>query len=343
MELPPEIISSPHTLIIAEAGVNHNGNLEMALKLCDAAKAAGADIVKFQTWKTSSLMLRNTPVPAYQKDAAAPYDSQYAMLEALELPWDAFRHIKAHCITVGIRFLSTPDEEESLDFLVDDLGLDMVKIGSGEVTNLPFLAQVGQKGVEVILSTGMATPGEVATAWQTLQQYGAPKVSLLHCTSNYPAPMEEVNLKAMLSLRERFHATTGYSDHTEGIEVAVAAVALGAEIIEKHLTLDRSLPGPDHRSSIEPDQFKAMVQAIRNIEKALGDGIKRIQPSEAGVRKVVQKRLVARVPIAKGEPFTSANVTAKRAGRGIPASNWLSVEGKPAPRDYMPDECIDQP
>lgn len=329
------------TLIIAEAGVNHNGDLAMALRLCDAARDAGADVVKFQTWKTEALLLSDAPLAEYQQKNTVGYDSQYAMAKALELAFSSFRKIKEHCDTIGIHFLSTPDEEESLDFLADDLGLKTLKIGSGEVANTLFLTQVARKKRDVILSTGMSTLEEVAAAYDTLVTNGAAGVALLHCTSNYPAPYDEVNLNAMQTLREHFKTSVGYSDHTEGIEVAVAAVALGAEIIEKHITLDRSLPGPDHKASVEPRQFKMMSEAIRNVERALGDGEKLLQPSERMIKGVVQKSLVAKVHIRKGELYSLSNVTAKRAGEGIPASDWVLTEGLAAKRDYSPDELID--
>jgi N,N'-diacetyllegionaminate synthase len=296
--------------------------------------------VKFQTWKTEALMVKEAPLADYQKKSGNAWASQYAMAKSLELSQGDFARIKAYCNTIGIRFLSTPDEEESLDFLVDELGMDLIKIGSAEVTNLPFLAKVGRKQRDIILSTGMATMEEVERAFATLIDTGARSISLLHCTSNYPAPIHEVNLKAMVTLRERFAVPVGYSDHTEGTEVAVAAVALGATVIEKHLTLDRSMAGPDHQASVEPETFGRMVTAIRNIEQALGDGIKRIQPSEESTRKVVMKSLVAAAPIRKGEPFTSDNVTTRRAGKGIPASEWTKVENRIAPRDFKPDEPI---
>lgn len=330
------------TLIIAEAGVNHNGDTEIALKLCDAAKDAGADVVKFQTWKTEALLLPDAPLAEYQKRTAGGYDSQFAMAKALELPFSSFRKILEYCNKIGIRFLSTPDDEESLNFLTDELGLDTLKIGSGEVTNILFLTQIARKNRDVILSTGMSTIEEVDTAFNTLMTNGARSVALLHCTSNYPAPFDEVNLRVIGELKRRYNTIVGYSDHTEGIEGAIASVALGADILEKHLTLDRQMDGPDHQASIEPGDFKAMVSAIRNIEKALGSGNKRIEESESLTRKVVQRSLVAKMPISKGELLTEENVTAKRSGKGLPASEWLLVKGKPAIKDYIYNEFIDQ-
>lgn len=334
-----ESITSDGTFIIAEAGVNHNGQLPLAMKLCDAAKAAGADAVKFQTWKTEALLLPDAPLAGYQE--ATGYASQFAMAKALELPYEDFVTIKNHCQTIGIRFLSTPDEIQSLDFLTDVLGLTTIKIGSGEVTNLPFLAAAGAKKRDVILSTGMSDMEEVSAAVSALQRSGARSVSLLHCTSNYPTAMQDVNLTAMCRMRERFQLPTGYSDHTEGIEVAIAAVALGAVIIEKHLTLDRTMSGPDHQASMEPDRFRQMVQAIRNIEMALGDGLKQPRTSELEIKRVVRKCLVTTKPILKGECYSIGNVTAMRAGEGVDASLWEQYQNKPANRDYTAYERID--
>ncbi|HRZ42984.1 MAG TPA: N-acetylneuraminate synthase [Bacteroidales bacterium] len=328
-------------LVIAEAGVNHNGNLDMAFRLCDAAREAGADIVKFQTWKTDALMLREAELAEYQKQNAGFYPSQYEMSKQLEISYEDFRKIRDYCQHTGIRFLSTPDEEESLNFLADDLQMELIKIGSGEITNLLYLSQVGRKGKDVILSTGMADLTEVGTAFRILKDSGARSVILLHCTSNYPTPFWEVNLRAMMTLKDHFGVPVGYSDHTMGIEAAVAAVALGAVVVEKHLTLDRTLPGPDHKASLEPGEFGNMVRAIRNIEKALGDGVKQPQDSERRIRPVVQKSLVAKTTITKGEPFSEENVTAKRAGRGIPASRWPEITGRTAGRSYQPDDLLE--
>lgn len=325
--------------IIAEAGVNHNGQLELALKLCDAAKAAGVDAVKFQTWKTENIVTAQARQAAYQTENTGIEESQYDMLKKLELSYDHFRYIQEYCKKIGIDFLSTPDEEESLAFLVS-LGLPFIKVGSGEVTNIPYLRKIGSHGKPVILSTGMSNLAQVATAYDTLLKAGANGVSLLHCTTNYPCPMEEVNLRAMITLRDAFKCHVGYSDHTMGTEVPVAAVALGAEIIEKHFTLDRTMEGPDHKASLEPCELKLMVQQIRNIENALGDGIKRPNRSEAENAKVVQKSILAKRSIKMGEVLTEENLTVKRAGAGIPASLWDLVVGCYAIQDYMIDEPI---
>ena len=330
-----------HTYIIAEAGVNHNGQLDLALKLCDAAKEAGVDCVKFQTWQTEKIVTRKAEKATYQSenttDAA---ESQFDMLKKLELSYEDFRLVQEHCNKIGIDFLSTPDEEYSLAFLMNELHLPLIKIGSGEVTNIPYLRQMASYHKPIILSTGMATLAQVAMAYDTLIAAGAPMVSLLHCTTNYPCPKNEVNLRAMQTMKEAFKCTVGYSDHTMGTEIPIAAVAMGAEIIEKHFTLDRSMDGPDHKASLEPHELKYMVDCIRNIEVALGDGIKRPNPSEVEISKVVLKSIVAKVPINKGETLTANNMTIKRAGSGIPAAHWDMIVGTKALRDYDIDEPI---
>mgnify|MGYP002624867343 FL=1 len=330
-----------HTYIIAEAGVNHNGRLDLALKLCDAAKEAGVDAVKFQTWKTENIVTANARQAAYQTENTGIEESQFDMLKKLEMSYEHFKLIQEHCHKIGIEFLSTPDEEESLEFLMNELNLPLIKVSSGEVTNLPFLRKMGAYRKPVILSTGMSTMAQSALAYDTLMQAGASGVSVLHCTTNYPCPMDEVNLKAMVTLRNALKCKVGYSDHTMGIEVPVAAVALGAEIIEKHFTLDRTMEGPDHKASLEPDELKLMVQQIRNIEKALGDGVKQPNKSEAENAKVVQKSILARVPIRKGTVLTEELLTVKRAGEGITANHWDIVVGTHATKDYNVDEPIE--
>lgn len=329
------------TYIIAEAGVNHNGSLELALKLCDAAKEAGADAVKFQTWKTEKIVCRNTDTADYQaRNTGNTTETQFDMLKKLELTHQDFHAIQSHCREIGIDFLTTPDEEDSLRFIVEDLHLPLIKIGSGEVTNLHYLKQIASYRLPVILSTGMSTLAQVATAYDTLISAGAPEVILLHCTTNYPCPMDEVNLRAMITLRDSMHCNVGYSDHTLGTEIPVAAVAMGAKVIEKHFTLDCTMPGPDHRASLEPAELKRMVSEIRNVEKALGDGIKRPNRSEIEISKVVQKSIVAKRPIRKGELFSDENLTVKRAGSGLSASAWDMVIGLRADADYHEDEPI---
>lgn len=327
--------------IIAEAGVNHNGNLDMALKLCDAAKEAGVDCVKFQTWKTENICTQSAAMAAYQKEnMQSEAASQFEMLKKLELSYEHFEYIKEYCEKIGIDFLSTPDEEESLDFLMNRLDLRTIKIGSGEVTNIPYLRKIASYGRPVILSTGMSTLAQVAIAYDTLVQAGASDVTLLHCTTNYPCPYDEVNLRAMQTLKSAFNCSVGYSDHTMGIEVPVAAVAMGAEVIEKHFTLDRGMDGPDHKASLEPHELKQMVQSIRNIECSLGDGIKRPNRSEVANAMVVQKSILARCPIKQGDILSEENLTVKRAGNGISSNHWDVVIGTTAKKDYVVDEPI---
>lgn len=330
-----------HTYIIAEAGVNHNGQLNLALKLCDAAKEAGVDCVKFQTWQTEKIVTRKAEKATYQSENTNDAEeSQFDMLKKLELSYEDFRLVQEHCNKIGIDFLSTPDEEYSLAFLMNELHLPLIKIGSGEVTNIPYLRQMASYHKPIILSTGMATLAQVAMAYDTLIAAGASSVSLLHCTTNYPCPKNEVNLRAMLTMKEAFKCPVGYSDHTMGTEIPIAAVAMGAEIIEKHFTLDRNMDGPDHKASLEPHELKYMVDCIRNIEVALGDGIKRPNPSEVKISKVVLKSIVAKVPINKGKTLTANNITIKRAGSGIPAAHWDMIIGTKALHDFDIDEPI---
>lgn len=325
--------------IIAEAGVNHNGQLDLALRLCNAAKEAGVDAVKFQTWKTEIIVTAQARQAAYQTKNTGVEESQFDMLKKLELSYDHFRYIQDYCKKIGIDFLSTPDEEESLKFLVS-LGLPFIKVGSGEVTNIPYLRKIASCGKPVILSTGMSTLAQVAIAYDTLLKAGAPTVSLLHCTTNYPCPYDEVNLRAMQTLKDAFKCQVGYSDHTMGTEIPVAAVAMGAEIIEKHFTLDRTMEGPDHKASLEPAELKMMVEQIRHIEVAMGDGIKRPNKSEAENAKVVQKSILAKRSIKKGEVLKEEMLVAKRAGKGISASLWDNVIGAYAIKDFDIDEPI---
>lgn len=332
-------MTNQHVYIIAEAGVNHNGRLDLALQLCDAAKAAGVDAVKFQTWKTELIITKGTKKAEYQEKNLNNDDDQFTMLKKLELSYDNFQIVKQHCDEIGIQFLSTADETESLDFLVN-LGMPFIKLGSGDITNIPYLRSVAKYGMPVILSTGMANLSQVAIAYDILQEAGAKDISVLHCTTNYPCPMNEVNLRAMLTMKEAFKCRVGYSDHTMGIEVPIAAVAMGAEIIEKHFTLDKNMEGPDHKASLNPEELKAMVSAIRHIEQALGDGIKQPNESEKKISKVVLKRIVASRPIKKGEILSEDNMTVKRSDNGIKASFWDVVAGRIAQKDYSIDEEI---
>lgn len=329
------------TFIIAEAGVNHNGSLEMALKMVDVAAKAGADAIKFQTFKAEKVISVTAPKAKYQKETTGSNESQLEMVKKLELDEAAHVKLYQYCQEKDIQFLSTPFDLESID-LLDHLGLEIFKIPSGEITNLPYLRKLGAMKKRLILSTGMADLGEIEDALDLLAQSGTPleNITVLHCNTEYPTPFEDVNLRAMLTIGHAVGAAVGYSDHTPGIEVAVAAVALGATVIEKHFTLDRNLPGPDHKASLEPDELTAMVQAIRNIEKALGNGIKRPSPGEVKNKLIARKSLVATQPINTGERFGADNITAKRPGTGISPMRWDEVLGQIAQKDYEKDELI---
>lgn len=351
--------------IIAEAGVNHNGSLGMALQLVDAAADAGADAVKFQTFTAERLVRQNAPKAGYQKQTTGTDESQYEMLSRLELPHVAHVALLDRCLERGLDFLSTPFDEESFDFLTDDLGLKTIKLGSGEITNGPMLLRAARKGVSVILSTGMSTLGEVETALSCLAfgyitTDGTPSldaflaaytcaegrvalerhVTLLHCTTEYPAPFEEVNLRSMLTMKHAFALPVGYSDHTEGIAVSVAAAALCASVIEKHFTLDRTLPGPDHKASLEPGELAEMVRSIRQTEAALGSGLKMPSASERMNRTIVRKSLLARYNIALGEPLTADLMEAKRPGDGRSPMEYWSLLGKPSPSEYKVGDAL---
>ncbi len=327
--------------IIAEAGVNHNGALDLALQLIDAAAAAGADAVKFQTFKTEALVGRTAPKADYQKQTTTAEESQFDMLRRLELDPEAHQRLLAHCRKRKIAFLSTPFDLASIDLLLA-LGMEIFKVPSGEITNLPYLRRIGGLGKRVILSTGMANIGEVEAALEILTGAGTPvqDIVLLHCTTEYPAPYGEVNLRAMRTMAEAFGVAVGYSDHTPGIEIPIAAAALGACVIEKHFTLDRSLPGPDHQASLEPAELKAMVQAVRNVERALGSGRKSPAPSEQKNRLVIRKCIVAAQPIRRGEFFSEANLCTRRPAQGLSPMSWDTVLGRPAPRDFAAGEPI---
>lgn len=330
------------TLIIAEAGVNHNGDLVLAKRLIDAAADAGADLVKFQTFNANRLATLSARKADYQTQTTDSEESQHEMLHRLELSTEMHNELIAHCAARNIGFFSTGFDIESVDLLVS-LGQDHFKIPSGEITNLPYLRHIGKFGKAVILSSGMASMGEIEAAIDVLEQEGTPRASMtvLHCTTEYPTHMTEVNLRAMQSIHTAFGVAVGYSDHTSGIEVAIAAVALGASVVEKHFTLDRNLPGPDHKASLEPEELRAMVVAIRNIEVALGDGIKRLTPSEASNKPIARKSLVASQAIRSGEVFSAENITAKRPGTGISPMRWDEIIGRAAPREFAADELID--
>lgn len=330
------------TIIIAEAGVNHNGRYDLALKMVDEAKRAGADYVKFQTAKPELVISTFAPKAEYQKETTGEGESQLDMCRAIHLPLTDYKPLKDYCDKVGIGFMSTPFDLVSIDVL-EPLDMDYYKIPSGEITNLPYLRKIASKGRKVIISTGMCEMEEIEAALQVLEAGGLKRsdILVLHCNTEYPTPMSDVNLRAMLDIRNRMGVEVGYSDHTCGIEVPIAAVALGAKVIEKHFTLDKTMAGPDHKASLEPDELKAMVDAIRNIESALGDGHKRVTESERPNIVVARKSIVASRPIAKGEMLTEENITVKRPGNGISPMLWDRVLGRTAPRDFQYDELIE--
>lgn len=330
------------TVIIAEAGVNHNGDLTTAQRMVDVAAEVGADVFKCQTFSADRLVTRDATMAQYQQRNTGAEESQHAMLSKLELSRSMHEALIEQCQTRRIGFLSAPFDIDSVDLLVG-LGQKRFKIPSGEITNLPYLRHLGRLGHPLILSTGMATLGEIEAAVEVIEAAGTSreKLTVLHCTTDYPAAVEDVNLRAMVTIRDALGVAVGYSDHTLGIEVPIAAVALGAAVIEKHFTLDRNLPGPDHRASLEADEFRAMVVAIRNIEKALGDGIKRPVASEGLNKPIARKSLVAARAIAAGELFSAANVTAKRPGTGISPMSWDEIVGRKAPRPFDTDELIE--
>ena len=332
-----------HTLIIAEAGVNHNGSIELAKKLIDKAAEAGVDIVKFQTFKSEKLVTKTAKQADYQQKnlQGSAGDSQLAMLKKLELSVEDHYVLIEYCKKLGIRFLSTAFDFDSIDFL-HSLNLGVWKIPSGEITNYPYLRKIAQYGEPVILSTGMSEMSDIAASIQVLMKFGLRKdqIIVLHCNTEYPTPFQDVNLEAMDALRKEFGVEVGYSDHTKGIEVPIAAVALGATVIEKHFTLDKNMDGPDHKASLEPDELKAMVSAIRNIEQAIGTGVKTASASEKKNIGVVRKSIVAACPIKKGDTFTEENLTVKRPGTGISPMRWEEVIGKKATKDYEEDELI---
>jgi len=330
------------TLVIAEAGVNHNGDLAIALRLVDAAADAGADVVKFQTFKADRLVTRSAPKAAYQSAATGAAETQHEMIRKLELTEEMHRAILDRCKARGIRFMSSAFDVESLEML-EALGLDTFKVPSGELTNLPYLRRIGSYRKPVILSTGMATLDEVRAALEVLDKAGVPRkaITVLQCTTEYPAAAADVNLRAMQTMKNELGVAVGYSDHTRGIEIPIAAVAFGAAVIEKHFTLDREMPGPDHAASLEPAELKAMVDATRNVEAALGDGVKRPSAAESGNKAAARKSLVASASIRKGEKFTESNIAIKRPGTGVSPMKWDDVIGRVAPRDFLPDELIE--
>ena len=331
------------TLIIAEAGVNHNGDIVKAKALIDKGAEAGVDFVKFQTFKAGNLVTKQAKRAAYQDKNTQDNDSQYEMLKKLELSQAVHQELIDYCAQKGVQFLSTGFDFESLEFLAG-LGITIAKIPSGEITNLPYLRKVATLFPEVILSTGMANISEIKDAIKVLTDNGVSKdkITVLHCNTEYPTPMEDVNLKAMLHIHRELGVPVGYSDHTLGIEVPIAAVALGATVIEKHFTLDKTLPGPDHKASLEPEELKAMVMAIRNVEKAIGgSGLKEVSKSEAKNKPIARKSIVATKTIKKGDLFSVENLTVKRPGTGISPMQWDNVIGKTAKKDFEEDDLIE--
>ena len=328
-------------LIIAEAGVNHNGDINLAKKLIDAAVEAGADLIKFQTFKANNLTTKNAPKSQYQNKTTSENETQYEMLKNLELTKETHNKLIDYCNEKKIGFFSSGFDIESIDFL-NSLGLKMFKIPSGEITNLPYLRHVGSFGKPVILSSGMSTLKEIKEALEVLEFSGVSKdkITVLHCNTEYPTPLEDVNLRAMITIRDSLGVNIGYSDHTSGIEVSIAAAAIGAKVIEKHFTIDRELPGPDHKASLEPLELKQMIRSIRNIEIALGNIEKKPSPSELKNIPIARKSIVAKKKILVGEVLTINNITVKRPGNGISPMDWDKVLGQVAKKNFLKDELI---
>lgn len=326
--------------IIAEAGDNHNGSFDLAVRLVDAAVQAGADCVKFQTFKTEEVISKFAQKAEYQKKMTGADESQFEMVKKLELSFDEFKKLRDYCAEKQIQFLSTPFDLQSVEFL-NTLNLSFWKIPSGEVTNFPYLLAIARTQKPVIMSTGMCEIEEIQTAIDVLRNNGTPKITLLHCNTEYPTPFEDVNLRAMQTMKERFGVEVGYSDHTLGIEVPIAAVALGAMVIEKHFTLDKTMEGPDHKASLEPQELSSMVVSIRNIERAMGNGIKTPSRSELKNLDIARKSIVARRAIKKGDQLSEDNITTKRPGNGISPMRWFDVLGTTAKRDFEEDELIE--
>ena len=326
--------------IIAEAGVNHNGSLELAKKMALVAKECGANAVKYQTAVPELVISRFAPKAEYQKEQTGDAESQLEMVRRLHFDFEGHRQLKEYCDSIGIQYMSAPFDIPSVKFLAS-LKLPVMKVPSGEITNLPYLEAVAETGIPVILSTGMSTLSEIEDAISILANGGCPEITVLHCNTEYPTPYEDANLSAMLELEEQFGLKVGLSDHTSGWECDVAAAVLGAEVIEKHFTLDRNMEGPDHKASLEPADLTAMVQAVRNVEKAFGTGRKAVTPSEAKNKPIARKSIVAAVPIKAGEVFTAENLTTKRPGDGVSPMKWHQVLGRKAKRDFALDEKIE--
>lgn len=327
-------------LVIAEAGVNHNGSLEMAKQLAHEARRAGADIVKYQIFESGMVASRHAEKADYQKTSKNSAESQLEMIKKLELSNSEFIQLKEHCDSIGIEFLATSFDKNSTSFLENVLKPKLFKIPSGEITNYPYLVQIAKYGKPIIMSCGMATVDDIRSSVEVLRDNGACDITLLHCNTQYPTPYCDVNLLAMDALAKEFGVRVGYSDHTLGIEVPIAAVALGATVIEKHFTLDKTLEGPDHKASLEPEELRQMVASIRNIEVALGSANKTITPSESGNIAIARKSIVAKYAIKKGELFSEENITTKRPGTGMSPMLWRDVIGREAPRDFESDELI---
>jgi len=330
------------TLIIAEAGVNHNGSMESAKRLIDVAVKSGADYVKFQTFKAEKLVTQTADKAEYQKELTDTEETQFEMIKKLELNRAAHEELIQYCANKDIRFLSTAFDHDSIDLLAE-LDIPLFKIPSGEITNLPYLRHIGRMGKPIIMSTGMATLEEVRSALNILLKAGAKKdkITILHCNTEYPTPMEDVNMKAMLTMADSLGVNIGYSDHTLGFEVSIAAVVMGATVIEKHFTLDRNMPGPDHAASLEPDELKELVCSIRNIEKVMGDGIKKPSPSEEKNIPIARKSIVAKKPIELGELFLKENLTVKRPGTGISPMEWDTIINQKSNKNYQKDDLIE--
>jgi N,N'-diacetyllegionaminate synthase len=334
-------LNNMKTFIIAEAGVNHNGSIELAKQLIDVAVNAGADAVKFQTFKAEKLLSKSAKKADYQKETTSGNESQFEMIKKLELDLASHHILIDYCKIKGILFLSTPFDLESID-LLDKLGINIFKIPSGEITNLPYLEKIAKLNKQIILSTGMSNLGDIEKALEVLTFYGTDinKIIILHANTEYPTPMEDVNLRAMITIGKAFNVKYGYSDHTKGIEVPIAAVALGASVIEKHFTLDKTMEGPDHKASLEPIELENMVHSIRNIEKALGNGIKQISASEQKNIKIARKSIVASRNIEAGEILTEDNLCIKRPGNGISPMRWYEILGSKAVKSYKEDDLI---
>lgn len=331
---------SKRVFIIAEAGDNHNGDVSLAYKLIDVAKESGADAVKFQTFITEEIISKDAEMAEYQKKNTGVEESQFDMVKKLELSFDDFKNLQEYCHKIGIKFMTTAFDLRSVDFVVNELKLDILKIPSGEITNYPYLVACAKTNLPILLSTGMCNLEEIEQAIEVIRTNGNSKITLLHCTTEYPAPLESVNLSAIKTMAEKFGLEVGYSDHTKGIEVSKMAVAMGATVIEKHFTLDKNMPGPDHKASLEPSELKALVDGIREVTLIMGNGEKVAQAAEQKNIAIARKSIVARTNIKKGELLTEENLACKRPGDGVSPMKWNEVVGSVATKDYSKDEKI---